>query len=830
VQQSHKKYTVVILIAIITLLACNNRSQKIPNSNCLDKYLECDSIYYLDSTYTNLHGNLLYARWQSRKGNFSKAVDILDSLEILLSSNKNDKLYQECITHKFIAKGEEYKLDYKEIENQIQLDLNQVHNINMLYLKAKYLRLNQEINFSLATSLFAEFQRSNLSSAKQKEIYYHPWVVHNINLALEKSNTKVRKYFLEKTLNYCTYQTPSCRWMKTLLLTLTEDINIEETTKIKKEVLDSAQFSPTTDKVINLHLNYVSTDDEQAIINLLNDINYDIPLSDESNFHTITYLIDAFLATENIIEAEKWFNNLTENKMHSIMYFNLALYRKQKLLYTQYLKTKNKEKLLELHNCSIELITSYTKQGKSIINEHYADALFNSNNILLETLIELNRDQVPIDQLLNHLNNIKSLYNKISDSNSILGNKTPTSLDLKKINKLKHEIEIRELSINRYQDTTYTDLSIFEELYFLHQKLYDLKQTLPEIKDFTNSMNEVNLELSSLDKQTQILDFIQTDSSFFLSKITSDNIELTKLNYKRTLKAIKEKKKNLQNHTEDIKQNYLDSILTRLVSNTHSNIVFVPDGKLFDFPIESIIDDSGKYLLDSYIISYASQISEAMNQSPTELSDQIFTASYTSHATLKDRSERKYPELGYGQVEVKQIDSSYVNSKSYVGYQFNEKSLQDALDKDIVHFSSHSKSSTDNPLDNYILVRDENGNGIPIYGFTLKSMDWKTKLVILSSCESGTGTIKPGAGIFSLSRDFIQKGAETVIKSLWKVDDRSTAKLMIQFHHYLRTGMPSAKALQQAKLIVKAQSEFSHPYYWSGFILEGNPELSLGLK
>jgi len=102
--------------------------------------------------------------------------------------------------------------------------------------------------------------------------------------------------------------------------------------------------------------------------------------------------------------------------------------------------------------------------------------------------------------------------------------------------------------------------------------------------------------------------------------------------------------------------------------------------------------------------------------------------------------------------------------------------------------------------------------------------------VILSSCNRGTGTVKPGAGIFSLSRDFLQAGAQTVIKSLWAVNEASTAELMIDFHKNFTSGHSVSMSLTLAKRKLKQNPKYSHPYYWAGFVLEGNPNIKLDLN
>lgn len=104
------------------------------------------------------------------------------------------------------------------------------------------------------------------------------------------------------------------------------------------------------------------------------------------------------------------------------------------------------------------------------------------------------------------------------------------------------------------------------------------------------------------------------------------------------------------------------------------------------------------------------------------------------------------------------------------------------------------------------------------------SLKLKAELVVLSACETGMGRINTGEGILGLSRAFLYAGAQNLMVSLWKVDDRATADLMTFFYQqHLSGGQQSgfAEALRQAKLELVASQAFSRPYYWSSFVLIG---------
>ncbi len=90
------------------------------------------------------------------------------------------------------------------------------------------------------------------------------------------------------------------------------------------------------------------------------------------------------------------------------------------------------------------------------------------------------------------------------------------------------------------------------------------------------------------------------------------------------------------------------------------------------------------------------------------------------------------------------------------------------------------------------------------------------KLAVLSACETGRGVIST-EGVFGLQRGFKQAGTESVMMSLWKVDDIATKKLMAAFYINVKQGDNLYEALRKARATVR--SEYADPHYWAAFVL-----------
>jgi CHAT domain-containing protein/tetratricopeptide (TPR) repeat protein len=111
-------------------------------------------------------------------------------------------------------------------------------------------------------------------------------------------------------------------------------------------------------------------------------------------------------------------------------------------------------------------------------------------------------------------------------------------------------------------------------------------------------------------------------------------------------------------------------------------------------------------------------------------------------------------------------------------------------------------------------------DGALVTALELASLNlWGTQLVVLSACDTGRGDVKPGQGVYGLRRAFVAAGAETVVMSLWKVNDATTRELMEGYYRKLLVGQGRSTALRQAMLALRRT--LPHPHHWAPFIAAG---------
>lgn len=276
-----------------------------------------------------------------------------------------------------------------------------------------------------------------------------------------------------------------------------------------------------------------------------------------------------------------------------------------------------------------------------------------------------------------------------------------------------------------------------------------------------------------------------------------------------------------------IRQQYSQQVYDWLVRPAESHLVeydiktlvFVADGELRNFPMAALYDGQ-QYLIETYAVA---------NNSGLQLLEPY---------TVDDRSSRSRKILGAGLTEARQGFSSLpgvkleleeiaqiLPARIVLDSDFTEFNLQTQVDRfslPIVHLATHGNFGS-TPEDTFILTWDEkidakeleillenrdNQNSVPI------------ELLVLSACQTASGDRKAILGLAGIA---VRSGAHSTLASLWRVQDRSTAELMVAFYQaFSQPGVNKAEALRQAQLHLLQNPEYAHPFFWSAFILVGN--------
>jgi len=144
----------------------------------------------------------------------------------------------------------------------------------------------------------------------------------------------------------------------------------------------------------------------------------------------------------------------------------------------------------------------------------------------------------------------------------------------------------------------------------------------------------------------------------------------------------------------------------------------------------------------------------------------------------------------------------------------------------IVHYATHGLLNSEHPELSGLVFSLVDRQGKAQDGFLrlidIYNLELNADLVVLSACQTALGKQIAEEGLVGLTRGFMYAGAPRVVASLWKVDDEATAELMKKFYEgMLKNGQTPAQALHNSQVWMSQQKRWKGPYYWAGFILEG---------
>ena len=297
---------------------------------------------------------------------------------------------------------------------------------------------------------------------------------------------------------------------------------------------------------------------------------------------------------------------------------------------------------------------------------------------------------------------------------------------------------------------------------------------------------------------------------------------------------------------------YWRKIYDYLMANSIAKIYYAPDGIYHKISLNTLYDPTTKkYLIDELEVFQLSSTKDFLDLNlDAAMSDEInnvllvgrpkykMDATSTLVATTRSFEQiENVSDLPGTEEEIKGIQNLIEKTGTQCTVLLKEDAKEGAvkaqLNRALVHIATHGffmedelAPSTDPMLSSGLLlagVSDLQSNAeddgiLTAYEIMNLSLT-DLKMVVLSACETGLGEIASGEGIYGLQRAFFVGGAESVVMSLWKVDDSATKDLMTAFYkEYLKTGNKRASFLAAQRKIKK---KYKDPIYWGAFVMLG---------
>jgi CHAT domain-containing protein/Tfp pilus assembly protein PilF len=252
-----------------------------------------------------------------------------------------------------------------------------------------------------------------------------------------------------------------------------------------------------------------------------------------------------------------------------------------------------------------------------------------------------------------------------------------------------------------------------------------------------------------------------------------------------------------------------------LVASNIETLVFIADGKLRNIPM-SVLNDGEQFLIEKYSIALTPGL-QLLDPKPLPREELKVLSAGLSEAR-QGFSALPGVEVELGIIK-NQAPSEIVLNQSFTDSNF--KQLLGSFPFPVVHLATHGEFSS-NAEDTFVLTWDDkiNANELENLLRNEATIENPIELLVLSACQTALGDNRAALGLAGVA---VRAGARTTLGSLWLVSDEATAKLMARFYQELtKDQVRKAEALRRAQLEVLNADYFSHPYYWSAFILVGN--------
>lgn len=473
---------------------------------------------------------------------------------------------------------------------------------------------------------------------------------------------------------------------------------------------------------------------------------------------------------------------------------------------------------------------SYYNQHLSIIRSN--STISNNAEIIKEIYqpgIELFAEEDP-EQAIIYSEKIKSFLTRIIlQSQLIQADSKAKDLQTKVNELIARSIEDNSQSVFVEAGRVLEEFNSYKDsLYRSNRILYNKTYGFPDI--------EIEDILNTLEKGEMLLEYTALDSVMYIMGMSRNFSVVNKIDLVDVDSLLYACKNGL--NREALQQLYLLLIPEKV--RHYTSFFIVPDWKLFHFNFEQLVDETEQYLLatknfryaySSAVYNYQSQLAEQKNNTRNIIA---LTPGFTED--LKDTYLQSLPGGNVDSAWLYFLQQPFLlklaeslnrinESQSLTTSNAHELSFKSHTGGfKIIHLGTHGIIDDHSPLfSKLIFAKDSLEDGY-LHTYEIFGQNLDANLAVLSACETGIGDYTSGEGVVSLAHAFTHAGCPSVLMSLWKIDEQSSAEIIDKFYSYLIQGESKSSALRKAKLdfLAASPNEMKAPYYWAGLVIMGD--------
>ena len=419
-------------------------------------------------------------------------------------------------------------------------------------------------------------------------------------------------------------------------------------------------------------------------------------------------------------------------------------------------------------------------------------------------------------------------------------------------------LNTKNLASNPQSDSA-SSIKHLTALNLLENDLFDSYEGLESYYD--EQIIGINEIQNSLDETELIINYIYAGDSTYALTFTSDKIKVFKLNSTNLDSLITDhyaytsnSKKWNEIQYAQLSNRVCDLIVNDILNDDDfeniSSLIIVPDGPIKNISFGALIPNpvgnrikSTDYLISDLDIRYLFFPAQIRNKSiqfrqgkkfvgfGIEYTDTFLEEVVNEISTYSENNQNirafSMAKLPFADDEVLNA-ANILNGDAFINEAVTMNQLLDIIpDYQMIHISAHALLNNEDYLNSFVVLNKDDVHGYQLKYKDILNLNLKNKLIVLSACQTGIGAAIQGEGAMSLSRAFLQSGAEATLGSYWNAHDKSANDLMSLFYANLNSGMTKSRALQLAQMEYLTNDEISspsgrQPFYWSPWVLYGN--------
>ncbi|KJR41673.1 repeat containing protein [Candidatus Magnetoovum chiemensis] len=295
--------------------------------------------------------------------------------------------------------------------------------------------------------------------------------------------------------------------------------------------------------------------------------------------------------------------------------------------------------------------------------------------------------------------------------------------------------------------------------------------------------------------------------------VSYDDYTNTVNNFRKMLE--KRTTRQYRTYSEKLYKLLIEPIEADLKSYKIDTLVFVPDRALRTVPMSALYNGK-EFLINKYAIATTLGLNLTDPKKVKQEGTDVLIAGLTE-------AVQNYSPLVSVPYEIEGIETIYksavLQDQTYIVPNVGQK--LEAAPFSIVHIATHGEFSNDSGK-SFLLTYDGKLTMDDLDKFikTSKFRKDPLELLTLSACQTAAGDDRAALGLAGVS---IKAGARSALATLWSVNDQATSSLILEFYKQLSAGsLSKAQALQKAQLSLINNRQYTHPYFWSAFLLIGN--------